>query len=544
MAFGAPGDRLPNLVADAPESAYLEVYGGTGTDRLLLRFDGFVDNAGQGALEMRGDQRSGTTMTRVRQRISQNGGGSRDQASSAVIVYEPQDGHEHWHLKDAARYSLWNQDRTAEVAPGQKVGFCLEDTDPVTSEDPSVYDDEYIHFCQAEAFGGGPNVDSVLMGISAGWRDVYNAGLAFQWVDVSDVPPGVYWLRSEVDPDNVMAESDENNPPAFAAAPSVIPGWTAQPLSVPVQGGVPTPFDLQASVVQGPGQGEQAGPVRFRIVTPPAHGTLSAAPGQALAAPTVTYTPAPGYSGPDSFSYAAFSATSPFPLTPVVATAAVTVGPPSPAVSLGGVPGQVTTGTSVQLTATVSGAPDGVAWSVSGVPSGNADVGTITPGGLYTAPARVPAGGTVSVRASSTASPGAAAQAPIAIVAAPVPRPAPSPPRTVSTTKRLPALGHLVVARRGRALLVRAVPGKAGVFRVQARAGASVLKGLQRPRDSGPGHHLSRGRAASHRAARRAAHRHPDGGRPPAGRPPDPPALIFLAAAVIHRAAPHESPGA
>src|SRR5262245_11571467 len=102
VALGAPGDRLPDLVADPPEGPYLEVYGGTGTDRLLLRFDGFVHNVGDGAVEMRGDQRSGTTMTRVRQRIQQTGGGTRDAASAAKILYEPQDGHEHWHLKDAA----------------------------------------------------------------------------------------------------------------------------------------------------------------------------------------------------------------------------------------------------------------------------------------------------------------------------------------------------------------------------------------------------------------------------------------------------------
>lgn len=44
------------------------------------------------------------------------------------IIYETQDAHNHFHPQKIARYSLWNQARTANVAPGQKVGFCLEDT--------------------------------------------------------------------------------------------------------------------------------------------------------------------------------------------------------------------------------------------------------------------------------------------------------------------------------------------------------------------------------------------------------------------------------
>ena len=188
VAFGAPGDQLPDLVADPPENPYLEVYGGTGTPALLLRFDGFVHNIGPGAFEMKGtdpDGQPNPTMTKVQQIVYPAGGGTPTALpSAAAIKFEPQDGHDHFHLKDAAAYSLWNSARTAEVAPGMKVGFCLEDTEPVESEENSVYDN--LSFCQQ----GNPGASSVDMGVSAGWRDVYNSGLAFQWVDVSDVPPG------------------------------------------------------------------------------------------------------------------------------------------------------------------------------------------------------------------------------------------------------------------------------------------------------------------------------------------------------------------
>jgi IPT/TIG domain len=57
-----------------------------------------------------------------------------------------------------------------------------------------------------------------------------------------------------------------------------------------------------------------------------------------------------------------------------------------------------------QFTATVQNASDpSVTWKVNGVTGGNSTVGTISTGGLYTAPASVPGGGTVTVSAVSVA---------------------------------------------------------------------------------------------------------------------------------------------
>ncbi|MBJ7453612.1 MAG: hypothetical protein JHC71_16245, partial [Blastococcus sp.] len=77
----------------------------------------------------------------------------------------------------------------------------------------------------------------------------------------------------------------------------------------------------------------------------------------------------------------------------------------------------------------------GVSWSVNGVAGGNATVGRITSGGVYTAPATVPSG-TVTVRA--THSGGTWGQAAVTVTArlstpAPSPAPAPSLPRAPET---------------------------------------------------------------------------------------------------------------
>jgi hypothetical protein len=62
-----------------------------------------------------------------------------------------------------------------------------------------------------------------------------------------------------------------------------------------------------------------------------------------------------------------------------------------------------------------------VNWSVNGAPGGNATVGTIGTTGFYTAPAAVPAGGSVTVQAASADTPAAIGSATVTITAPPQP---------------------------------------------------------------------------------------------------------------------------
>ena len=66
---------------------------------------------------------------------------------------------------------------------------------------------------------------------------------------------------------------------------------------------------------------------------------------------------------------------------------------------------KVEIGDSRQLTAYVPLSPNTVTWTVNGIPGGNGMVGTISPTGLYRAPAAVPQQNAVKVRATSTAYP-------------------------------------------------------------------------------------------------------------------------------------------
>lgn len=76
----------------------------------------------------------------------------------------------------------------------------------------------------------------------------------------------------------------------------------------------------------------------------------------------------------------------------------------------------LTTGSQKQFTARVTGdANTAVTWKVNDIAGGNAGVGTITVAGLYTAPASVPSGGVVTVKAVSSANPAASASATVTV---------------------------------------------------------------------------------------------------------------------------------
>jgi Lysyl oxidase len=429
LGFGVSAARAapvyPNLVSDAPEAPAIDDYTfPNGDRRLLLRFDGFVHNAGFGALELRGNPQTG----RLTQRVfdSSPSGPFVDLAPAAPVLYETNDGHDHWHFMRASEYSLWNSARTAQVAPAEKVGFCLYDIDRVETHGPSggVYNDPT--FCGVS----NSRLSSLRMGVSAGWRDVYGAYLALQWVDVSSTAPGRYALASRADPDNTVVEASESdNGYGFSSEAATVPGHRAEPVgpvSVP-----PTGSDVTLRATTFTSATATAGPRRFRITDPPDHGTLSQPTGVQFSGETLRYVPTSGYSGPDAFSYVALDAQSPFPLTPPAATASLQVTatgpgtPVTPAISISGAPAAMVVGTSVQLTAT--GAASGPVWSVDGVPGGSPRSGTITSGGLYVAPRDVPASGRVTVRAASSAGGQTPAQVVITIVPAPVQRPAPAP---------------------------------------------------------------------------------------------------------------------
>ncbi len=500
-AFAGPGSSdLPDLISQPAERPILSVYG---DGRLLLRFDGFVSNSPSAgsALEIRASGPQGVApaehyMTTVQQwgGVTSPGVGGNPVPNAAggppIVRFETADDHLHYHLKDAAEYSLWNADRTAQVAVAQKTdaGFCLEDSQNIGGPGPSMYKVTQSNFCgEYDQANPQPAPNPLVMGISRGWRDLYHRDLTYQWVDVTAVQPGVYQLASRVDPKNVIRESDESNPYAFLPG-IVIPGHVAKAVTVP-QAGQPVAVPLESDTFGAP-----AGARQFRIATAPAHGSLNVPVGAVVPAASVTYTPKPGYLGSDSFGYVAVTEGSPYPSQPQVA--AVSLAGNTVSVAISGAPARLRAGTSAQLSATVVNAPSGVTWSVNGVPGGNAQVGTITPAGLYVAPKSPPPGGVATIRATSSERPDAFAEAAVTIARAGAQKPAPSVGGVDSAGKRLLSdigvrtwkargvIAKVVTGRMAGRVVITATVGRRVIDRCAARVGprSSVICRVEVPR--------------------------------------------------------------
>jgi Lysyl oxidase len=454
VGLAAPSSGLPDLRSDAPENPGLEASGG----RLLLRFDGFVTNVGQGPLDITGNP---SVTGGMQQRINQDG--TWTVAGTPLVRYETADGHNHFHLMNAMRYSLWTADRRAEVAPAHKVGFCLYDLDFVegaqTIDDP-VY--APVNFCRR----GEPNATELTMGVSAGWRDVYDRNLALQWVDVSSTAPGEYQVAAESDPLDQIEESDEGNN-GRAYLPFTIPGHVARAVGpVAATTGRSTWVTLAADAFGA------AGARAFRVESAPSHGRLDVAVGQEVDGDRVLYTPDAGYQGPDSFSFSALTTsgdTAGFPNSPTRATASLQIGAAvAPSVAISGAPARMVAGTSARLSAAVTGAGGGVTWTTTG--------GAVQPDGLFTAPPQVPPGGVVRVRATSVTDPAATAEVAIAIDPVPAAVPAVGSLPTGTTTARA-RLSRPSVTRSGRTIVVRTVPGSSGTLKAAAiRRGKAVAR--------------------------------------------------------------------
>jgi hypothetical protein len=460
----------PDLVADPPVGGNQPVvYSDAQGQRLLLRMDGFVHNRGPGPLEIDGSNPSGGVMTRVTQRVDDSSGGFTDIAHfpAPSLMYETNDGHKHWHLAHAMRYSLWSTDRTMEVAPSQKVGFCLVDIERVEApeSDAAAYTIDADNFCQSN----NPNARNVFMGVSPGWRDVYSYVLAFQWIDISDVAPGRYWLRADADPDGVIAETDEVNPGAYDAEASVVNGYLTNPVAAGEVAALgPSAITLTATRFDDVHLGSP-GPLEFQIVTPPAGGTLDQPTGTWFSGPEVHYTPNLGFSGADSFTVAAHDASSPFPRNP--RSAAVTLSVQSPRLApasagvlgISGAPESVYTSSQTQLHASGPGAEQALTWSVDGVVGGSTAAGTISASGLYRAPASPPPAGSVVIAARSAT--GAAGQVTIRVVTPPVKRPAPTV-KAPAVPKR--GLSQIRLGHHGRSLVAVVSSGQTGRVRFTA----------------------------------------------------------------------------
>jgi hypothetical protein len=203
LTWSLAGDQnfplLPDIVslADDPEHFmygwYLDQNQLAG--RTLLRVTTATANVGSGPLELRGS----SSNPAVYQRIF-NADGTWTDRLAGTFTFHPSHGHLH--------FDDWLQFHIRAVTAGDGVGEIVASGDKTSF---SIFDLEAHDLSLPGAPSNNVYSGGLVQGISVGWRDVYRADLMDQWIDVTNVPPGRYWLESVVDPDNRVQELDEAN---------------------------------------------------------------------------------------------------------------------------------------------------------------------------------------------------------------------------------------------------------------------------------------------------------------------------------------------
>jgi len=156
-----PFVQLSGVVDDTTPELQERCFKGTGVRKELL-FDTYIANMGPGILNITDPSAHPTVWT---------------QSALGQTLFE---GWSRFTLKDADG---------AVVATGHKGSFCMTDfTPPVIDGAP-----QFLPGCG---------------GLDVGYYDIYSNGLACQFVDVTDVPPGQYVLTIEA---NVFHDIPENN---------------------------------------------------------------------------------------------------------------------------------------------------------------------------------------------------------------------------------------------------------------------------------------------------------------------------------------------
>ena len=199
LLFPDGRDLLPDLAPFANQDFRFAYHNG----RRVIKFSTIFWNRGRGAMELFTDAQTPPEDGRIDtyQRIQESDGSDR---SELVGQFEWHALHNHYHHRDFGEYQLELIQAASSDPPLlpegiiKKTNFCLRDNFQVRQEESE--DSPEFALCGQER-----------QGVSVGWADVYEYTLPDQFIDVHDLPPGIYKLSFHVDPLKKFVESRRDN---------------------------------------------------------------------------------------------------------------------------------------------------------------------------------------------------------------------------------------------------------------------------------------------------------------------------------------------
>ncbi len=201
-ALTAAADLLPDIIVRESDLYDHDIVTHIEPGRVHLRLSNGTPNVGDGKLYLYGILPPIDDSTQqVMQRVYNDEETYTDRLAGLFIYHET---HSHIHFEG------WSQYRLRELLPGDSVGDIVAEGEKTSFcvADFAIYDDTLPNFNPDGQFF---NCSGTVQGLSVGWLDVYSKTLPDQWIDITGVPDGTYWLESEADPDDKILEKDETN---------------------------------------------------------------------------------------------------------------------------------------------------------------------------------------------------------------------------------------------------------------------------------------------------------------------------------------------
>jgi hypothetical protein len=227
-AAHAPQPRLPDLDQAYPRDLVVNTDTSTGTARFHIGFLSAVSNYGSGPLIVQGHRASVSTPFMTADQILRNADGSTSvRRDVGRLAYVNAITHQHWHYLGFDRYELRSAKRFRLVVRDRKSGFCLGDRYTWEAKPPRQVFNTNCDPDQPGALG-------IVEGISPGYGDDYSPIKEGQFLDVTGVPAGRYWLVHRTNVNRALLESDYSNDAASVLISLRWPAGTGSPPRVAV----------------------------------------------------------------------------------------------------------------------------------------------------------------------------------------------------------------------------------------------------------------------------------------------------------------------
>jgi hypothetical protein len=179
-----------------------------GKTKARLNFSATIAVEGASSMVVEGFRRPGEAVMDAFQYFY-SGGEVVGRASVGAMEFDDRDGHDHWHFKQFARYTLLDADQN-EIMLSRKESFCLAPTDVI---DLLIEGAEWrVENTDLSTACGSRDSLWVREILPLGWADTYTQSLPGQSFNITDLPNGKYYVAVEANPEgNLFEQTSDNN---------------------------------------------------------------------------------------------------------------------------------------------------------------------------------------------------------------------------------------------------------------------------------------------------------------------------------------------